>query len=403
MDSLCSRTVSPDANPSSRHTNTHTATVIGVHVCDERYPNVQSRLQALRESRQVKLTEINVPFLSQGSQPVAAIAQRRGLLFLAKALRAAFAHVRLLTRYLSSGARRTSVYVPYPGVLVVLLIGLFPKWLRPRKIVLDAFISLYDTAVEDRALISPRHRIARLIRSLESKAYKQADIVLVDTAENAEYFVRTFGTPRERIRALPLAIDEHAFSRAPYPNDRRPVRVLFVGTFVPLQGVDVIAQSAVALANRDDIQFRIIGSGQTTPEVERILTHCPKNTEWIKTWLGSDNLAHEIAEADICLGIFGRTAKTQRVWPLKNYLYMATGRPLITGDTVMARTLAVSHDNPAFLTVPVNDSAALANAIVHLADAPDLRANLAQESRNFFEQHLSRARTDMELATLLVT
>jgi glycosyltransferase involved in cell wall biosynthesis len=395
-------TVSPDANPSGGGTNTHAATVIGVHVCDERYPNVQSRLQALRESRQIKLTEINVPFLSQGSQPIAAIAQRRGLFFLAKALRAAFAHVRLLIRYLSSGARRTSVYVPYPGVLVVLLIGLFPKWLRPRKIVLDAFISLYDTAVEDRALISPRHRIARLIRSLESKAYKQADIVLVDTQENAEYFVHTFGTPRERIRALPLAIDERAFSQARYPNNRRPVRVLFVGTFVPLQGVEVIAQSAVALSSRDDIKFRIIGSGQTAPEVERILNRC-SNTEWIKTWLGSDDLAHEIAEADICLGIFGRTTKTQRVWPLKNYLYMATGRPLITGDTVMARTLSVSHVNPAFLTVPVNDSAALANAIVQLADAPDLRANLAQESRSFFEQHLSRARTDMELTTLLVT
>ena len=61
------------------------------------------------------------------------------------------------------------------------------------------------------------------------------------------------------------------------------------------------------------------------------------NVEWERGWQSAEALAAAIRAADICLGIFGAGDKAQRVWPLKNYSYIAVGRDLISDDTPEAR------------------------------------------------------------------
>jgi glycosyltransferase involved in cell wall biosynthesis len=213
---------------------------------------------------------------------------------------------------------------------------------------------------------------------------------LVDTDLNAAYFTETFGITASRILVLPLSIDESVFQPAAYRPGGDTCTVLFIGTFVPLQGVDVIAQAAVILSGRKDIRFRIIGHGQTAITVERIfVSGRPANIEWITQWMDSERLAEEIRSADICLGIFGTGSKTQRVWPLKNYLYMAIGRSIITGDTSIAKNFLKREDPAPFLTVPNGDPDALAAAIADLADSFDRRKRYAINASLFYNKHLS--------------
>ena len=73
----------------------------------------------------------------------------------------------------------------------------------------------------------------------------------------------------------------------------------------------------------------------------------------------ADSIARHIAEADVCLGIFGDTTKTGRVLPFKIYSYASVGRAIVTGDTACMRELLDDYPGQVFHTVPVADAEAL--------------------------------------------
>jgi hypothetical protein len=105
------------------------------------------------------------------------------------ALRLVAVHLKLLFRLLRAPPADI-VYIPYPGVFVL---NLLPRRLRRRAhVVVDAFISIYDTAVCDRQLLAPTDLLARLLRWVERRAYNRADLVIVDTPENASFIRSTF-------------------------------------------------------------------------------------------------------------------------------------------------------------------------------------------------------------------
>jgi len=369
-------------------TKNHQIAVVGVHVLSDGYPNVRFKVQGIREHYRQGCREINYPF--RGPVPRA---RRTGLgkfVALTSALfRVVVAHIYVLV---ATTARRPPecVYMPYPAVGLLFAFSLLPRALRPKRIAADAFISIYDTVTGDRQLLTPDGLLSRLLRRIESRAYRIADCVIVDTEANADYFAANLGVPRDRIRAMPLSIDENAYRpTAPVSTGRR-TRVLFVGTFVPLQGVETIAQAAILLRDQPDIEFVLIGDGQQSPVVETLLneTLCP-NLTWIRHWQDPLAIARQIADASICLGIFGTSEKAERVWPLKNYAYLAVGRPVITGDTPYARSLVNRTDEPPFVLVKPGDPATLASAIEALAREPERCRRLAGSSRRFYERFLA--------------
>jgi glycosyltransferase involved in cell wall biosynthesis len=167
--------------------------------------------------------------------------------------------------------------------------------------------------------------------------------------------------------------------------------VLFIGTFVPLQGVEVIARAIVLLQSRPEIRFRIVGDGQSAASVQAILDQAGcTNVEWERGWQTAESLAAEIRAADICLGIFDAGDKAQRVWPLKNYGYMAVGRALISADTPAARALQQQHAGAqSWAGVAPGKPDELAAMIVELAADPARRSAYAEAAAAFFRQHLS--------------
>ena len=378
-------------------------TILGVHVKSGGYPNVTFRVDALKGAPELQVREVGVPFQSPGRS--GGLARGSGSLWrvLGVVGRLAASHARLLFLWLlRRQGRAERVYVPYPAIGVLLGLGLLPRRWRPARVIADCFISLYDTVVGDRKLLRAGTRSAELLRRLEARAYRAADVVLVDTELNVAYLEKTFGLERERMAALPLAINEGAYRYSRYVPERATCRVVFIGTFVPLQGVETIAEAAVLLRNDAGIEVRLIGSGQASGDVERILENqrC-RNLRWSREWMADDDLAEEVRQADVCLGVFGRGEKAQRVWPLKNYAYMASGRAIITGDTACARELLSRTGGAAFVTVPPGDAGALAEAIRRLAADPSERVRLAGEARAFFDTHLRSEVATRQLVSVL--
>jgi glycosyltransferase involved in cell wall biosynthesis len=104
-------------------------------------------------------------------------------------------------------------------------------------------------------------------------------------------------------------------------------------------------------------------------------------------WVNYGELPRELWGAGVALGVFGTSAKALRVIPNKAYQALATGPPLITGDTPAARELLADERDA--LLVPPGDPAALAGAIRRVAADPELARNLSVGGRRTYEEQAS--------------
>lgn len=376
--------------------------ILGVHARDEGYPNILYRLLMLTNDERLNVSEINYPLaprrhFQQSRSAVISIIKKAGTL-----IKGIAAHIAVVGNFIISG-KHHAVYVPYPAPGVLFLLSMLPRSLRPGPLYCDAFISLYDTIITDRRLIKENSFRAVLLKHFEKRAYSICSHVCVDTEENKRYYAELFGLPEDRFVPLPLATNEKDYLPCPYKPKMERCKVLFVGTFVPLQGIGTIAQAIGLLVNEKNIEFVIIGNGQEADKLELLLKKEPlAKVQWIRAWQDAETIAANIAEADICLGIFAAGDKAQRVWPYKNYLYMSVGRAIITGETKRATAMLKQAGTlKPFLMVPVNNPQALAKTILKLADNPEQRKELAKKTRNFYTEHLANEHSHAELFRMI--
>lgn len=367
----------------------------GVHQDTEGYPNTRYRLKFLRGLQEFDVREIAMPI---------PMPKWRGILgkfgIIIPALASIYAHLRIFWQYIASGKTPRVLYIPYPAVLALATLYLVPQKLRPQKIIADAFISIYDTVVNDRKLLNPGSVPARILYLLERWAYHQADHVLVDTEQNADFLNSTFNLAPSTVAAIPLSTNEVAYLPNPY-RPGKSCRVLFIGTMIPLHGISTILAAAKLLEEERTIKFRLIGSGQESFKVKQAMENGAINLEWITSWQSANQLANEIAQADICLGIFDSGDKAQRVCPFKLYAYSAVGRTVLTAKTRWLRNAIKGLDYEPFATVHAENPEALAESISTLANHPGIRETYAANSRKFYMDHLCNAVSDHRLATLL--
>lgn len=367
----------------------------GVHQDSEGYPNTRYRLKFLRGLLEFDVREIATPI------PMPDWNGRLGKLgIIIAALTSVYAHLRILWHYLMLRKTPHVLYVPYPAVFALTMLYVFPKKLRPNKIIVDAFISIHDTVVNDRKLLKPYSVPARILNALERKAYHLADHLVVDTKQNADFLRSEFDLSASKVTAIPLSTNEVAYHPTPYLPSKH-CRILFIGTMIPLHGISTILATAKLLEKETAIQFRLIGSGQEGYKVKQAMENGATNLEWITCWQSAEQLANEIAQADICLGIFDSGDKAQRVCPFKLYAYSAVGRTVISAKTLWLHTTMNDLDYEPFATVTPDNPEELAECIAALAKHPETRETYAANSRKFYMDHLCNAISDHQLAALL--
>ncbi len=303
----------------------------------------------------------------------------------------------LAAQYLSKGRTADVVTVGACGHAYVPLAKLLAK-MTGKPLVFDAFVSQYDTLVNDRKTVREGSLKAKYYFTLDKVSASLADIVLIDTEQHADYYSRTFGVPKSKFRSIHIGADTDLF----YPeqqnkNDGR-FYVTFVGTFIPLQGVRYIIQAAQLLAGYPEIRFEFVGSGQTYHEVRRLADELRVKTAFFSGPVAPEEVPDKMAEGDICLGIFGDTEKTKRVIPNKVFEAMALAKPVMTGDTPAARSL-LTHRKNAFL-VPVADPKAIAEGIVELMKDSELRQRIARNGLETFRAAATPERLGRELAAV---
>ncbi|MEM6475791.1 MAG: glycosyltransferase [Pseudomonadota bacterium] len=259
------------------------------------------------------------------------------------------------------------VLLPYPGIVEIFLIAPLARLMR-RKVVLDAFLPLYDTIVVDRGLAKADGFRAKLIHWFERTALGLADIILVDTDSHGAYFAQEFGLPADRFQTVLVGAEEQFSpdaSTAPVEDilgqdDARPI-VLFYGQLIPLHGVPTILEAAGAY-DGPEARWIVIGRGQLEPLMREATSgDVESSVEWIE-WVDYERLPAVIARAAVCLGVFGASDKASRVIPNKLFQQLAVGKPVITRASPAVDELA-SRFPDTLRTVPANEPQALADAV----------------------------------------
>jgi glycosyltransferase involved in cell wall biosynthesis len=280
---------------------------------------------------------------------------------------------------------------------LTLLTAWLLKWWHRKPIVFDTFISDYDTLVFDRKLVGKHSPLAWLVWLGDKFSCVLPTLSFLDTKAHVKFFEEQFGANPKKFRVVPVGADDELFRCKPAP-ETKTINVQFYGTFIPLQGVDVIVRAA-KLLEKQNILFTIVGKGQTYEDVRKLAKELNvSNIQW-EGFIDVTHIPNRIAKSHISLGIFGTTDKALRVVPHKAYDAIASCRPLITSDTPAQREV-FTNGKTALLVKPGNPKA-LASAIWKLAHNPALRNRIARNGHALFVKNYSIEQVGKRLLSVL--
>lgn len=237
----------------------------------------------------------------------------------------------------------------------------FFKWrLRNKTIMIDFFISVYDTMIHDRKKFKDKGIIANICYYFDYITLKWAKHVITDTKADARYFIEEFKSDKSKFETLYLEADKTIY----YPREQHKKEelkdkfvVLYFGSILPLQGVEVILEAVKLLKNEKDIFFQIIG-----PIPNKYSKPIQDNVKYID-WLSQEALAEHIANADLCLAghFHGDIDKAKRTIPGKAYIYATMGKEIVMGDNEANKELNIEK----CCYVKMGSPDELANVIYH--------------------------------------
>lgn len=284
----------------------------------------------LSGKRVLFITTKNIDYI-RNSQEIALLQQKAAAvdLLYSKSEKYLFRLIEIYFKLLFLSVKQyDTVFVGFAPQLILPVFG----WKFKRKdVIIDFFISVYDTMAFDRKKVKPQSLPGKLCKKVDEVTIKKASYVIADTKAHGNYFCEEFGLDPSRLEVLYLEADTTIY----YPREiEKPEHlkdkyvVLYFGSILPLQGIEVIVDAVVQLKDEKDIFFYLIG-----PVPKEKLESC-KNVECID-WLPQDKLAEYIAMADLCLGgHFNKYInKAQRTIPGKVYIYEAMNKPIILGDS----------------------------------------------------------------------
>ncbi len=263
--------------------------------------------------------------------------------------------------------------IGYPGQFDAFL-GRRLAHRRGKPVALDILMSLHLVA-EERGLTTAHPSTGRLIFRLERAGLRQPDLLIAENPEYGGYIADKYALPRERFRYVPHGADETVFHPRPLRPPDDHFRVTYHGGYLPSHGMDAILGAAEQLRDDAGIRFHFYGSG---PEKERIVRRAealalPNVT--FHGFVSQDELLDSLAQAHVCLGVFGTTRQAHFTVQNKVWEGLAMGRPVISGDSPTIRAALV--DRREVYLIERNSGEALAAGLRELRDDPELRESIA--------------------------
>jgi glycosyltransferase involved in cell wall biosynthesis len=266
---------------------------------------------------------------------------------------------------------------------------------------------IWPMSLQELVGLSDRHPLVLLLGSLESRAYRAADVVVSVLPDAGPHFVRR-GMAPGKLRVIPNGIDAGTLEAsqtaqvrdgevAPATSRHRPFIVGYVGTLGIANTIETLIDAARLLQD-DGVAIRIVGQGPHEP-VLRQLAAGLNNVRFVGPVAKSDVQATMRGLDAGYVGFHRSPLYRLGIAPNKLVGYMAAERPVLLAADA-ANDLV--RDAGCGLTVEPDDPRALADAILRLRDMdPEERARLGRNGREFVARELTYRTLGAEYAALL--
>lgn len=271
------------------------------------------------------------------------------------------------------------VIAAYPSPIPTLLAKIFSR----KKVVADAFFSMYDAVVNDRREYTRFDPRALKLLLFDWLSALFADALLVDTEAHKKYWSTWPLINPHKIYVVPIGVNpKHVYKISdPLAVDDLPphVSVTFHGNYIPLQGVTSIVRAFALLRDHSEITFRMVGWGQDFEKAMNLIQELgiQDRVDVIKR-IPYEQINYYLNASDIILGIFGTSDKARRVVPNKVYEGCAVAKALITMDTPAIREMFTPEE----IVLVSGTPESIAKAIRDLEAHPEKRELIAQRGYN---------------------
>ncbi len=272
------------------------------------------------------------------------------------------------------------------------------KCFSRKPVVWEPLFSLYDNWVYDRKLATPHSLKAYYYWFLDWIGCTFADLVILDTETNADYFHQTFWVPKRKLAHVYIGTDERIFFPRARIGTEKNFEVEFHGGYIPLQGADVIVRAAKLLENKK-VHFTMIGSGQMRASTEALAAELHLTNITFLPFLSKLEITAYIGNADVCIGLIGDVPRVARAIPNKLYEAAAMGKLSINADTPALRELFTPGKD--VIAIPQGDHNALAAAIANFMQHPQKAKDIGAAARETYLKWGTNARVGQQALNVL--
>ena len=273
------------------------------------------------------------------------------------------------------------IYIGFYSQLITVLLAPFTKV----PMLIDAFISTYDTVINDRKTIKAGSFPAKLVHWLDKTACNSARLIFLDTQIHCEYYSREYHIPIEKFKRIFASCDQSIFFPLKKTSNGDPI-ILTYSTFLPLHGTRTILEAA---SNFPHVKFKLIGEGPDLSKAKGFVEENDLNNVNFLPIVPLMDLPKLMADADIFLGgHFGTSHKAQTVIAAKTFQALAMALPTIVTENPANREILGEEFNQLFCEH--GSSISLSNTIQFLLNNPNKRLELGQLGYNVFLEKDSR-------------
>lgn len=236
-------------------------------------------------------------------------------------------------------ARSSHVFVlPMSTSAISMAEVLIGKLLR-KKIIVDYYISQYDTLVNDRKIFSKDSLRGKLALFKDRSLLKLADIVIFLNEAESSYYQKVAGinVSSATIRIIPLCID---YKRELFKNTHKEsefFNVCWWGTYIPLHGLENLIKAFLYVRDQR-IKLYLFGDSdeRAAPYISLIQTLGLSDRIIIKNdynFLNGKLAPFLTKNCDLAIGNFGSSDKAKTVLVNKLVDALSLGIPCLTMKT----------------------------------------------------------------------
>jgi len=231
--------------------------------------------------------------------------------------------------------------------------------------------------------LSVRPSLLRRFAEQEQECLRRADAIVTPSAVTQRHILKHSGG-NEAATVIPNGVDTHLFTPRPLsPAEGRPLRLLYVGTLAPWQGLETVLQALKMAVRQVPLELLVLGPERKAwaKPLARLVRklHIEQHVAFLPACHHAQ-VPEVIHRADICVAPLTATPRNVRQGcnPVKIFEYMACSQPIIAANLPVVREI-LTHEETALLYRP-DDARRLRNAIVRLASDPQLRRDLARRA-----------------------